>query len=254
MKRLKGKTAIITGSNSGIGKTTAEIFAKEGANVVLTARRTGLLKEVEARIKANGGTAISVTADLTKREDCDRVAEEAVKAFGGIDILVNNAGIADKHRPITRTDDEWWRTVIAINQDAVFYMTRAVLKYMEPAKTGSIINISSIGGVHGSAGISYSASKSALLGMTKNIGIQFAGKGIRCNCVCPGPTPTPLNAPEQAATFDTEFADLCGKHFNIEVPPVTTEDQAYACLYFASDESKGVNGQILIVDNGATIA
>ena len=254
MQRLKGKTAIVTGSNSGIGKTTAEIFAREGANVVLAARRIELLKEVEEGIKAAGGSAVSVRADLRKREDCDRVVEAAVEAFGNIDILVNNAGIADKHRPITRIEDDWWREVISINQDSIFYITRAALKYMEPVGKGSIINISSIGGVHGSAGIAYSASKSALLGMTKNIAIQFAGKGIRCNCVCPGPTPTPLNTPEQVATFDLEFADRCGEFFNNNLPECTTEDQAYACLYFASDESKRVTGQILIVDNGATIS
>lgn len=254
MERLKGKTAIITGSSSGIGKTTAEIFAREGANVVLAARRENILEEVRDGIKAEGGSAIAVGADLRKRENCDRVVEAAIEAYGKIDILVNNAGIADKHRPITRIDDEWWKEVISINQDAVFYMTRAALKYMEPAGKGSIINISSIGGVHGSAGISYSASKSALLGMTKNVAIQFAGKGIRCNCVCPGPTPTPLNTPEQVATFDLEFADRCGEFFNSSIPHVTTEDQAYACLYFASEESKGVTGQILIVDNGATIS
>lgn len=254
MERLKGKIAIVTGSSSGIGKTTAEIFAREGASVVLAARRGELLREVEEGIKAAGGNAISVVADLRIRADCDRVVEEAIAAFGRIDILVNNAGIGDKHRPITRIEDDWWDEVISINQSAIFYITRAALKYMEPTGKGSIINISSIGGVHGSAGIAYSASKSALLGMTKNIAIQFAGKGIRCNCVCPGPTPTPLNTPEQVATFDLEFADRCGEFFNTSIPEVTTEDQANACLYFASDDSKGVTGQILIVDNGATIS
>jgi len=254
MRRLEGKVAIITGASSGIGKTTAEIFAKEGATVVLAARREDRLQEVEAEIKANGGIALSIVGDLRERENCDYVVSKTIQAFGKIDILVNNAGIADKHRPITKTDDEWWREVISINQDTVFYLTRAALKYMEPEQKGSIINISSIGGVHGTAGIAYSAAKSALLGMTKNIAIQFAGKGIRCNCVCPGPTPTELNTPEQIATFDLEFGAICHKHFNHELPPTTTEDQAYACLFFASDESKGVTGQIFIVDNGATIA
>ena len=253
MDRLTGKVAIITGANSGIGKTTAELFAKEGACVVLAARRLDKLQEVEAAIKAAGGTALSVQADVTVHDDCKKIADAAYAAFGKIDILVNNAGMADKHRPITRCSDDWWDQVILLDQTSVFYMTKEVLRYMEPAQSGSIINISSIGGTRGTAGISYSAAKSALLGMTKNVAIQYAPVGIRCNAVCPGPTPTPLNAPEQAATFDREFADQTGKHMNLELPEAQTIDQAYACLYFACDESRAVTGQILTVDHGTTI-
>lgn len=253
MERLTGKVAIITGANSGIGKTTAELFAKEGAKVVLAARRLEKLKEVEDAIRAAGGTAVSVQADVTVHEDCRRLADAAYEAFGKIDILVNNAGMADKHRPITRCDDDWWDQVIALDQTSVFYITKEVLRYMEPAKAGSIVNISSIGGTRGTAGISYSAAKAAIIGMTKNIAIQFAPVGIRCNAVCPGPTPTPLNAPEQVATFDSAFADQCAMHMNMSLPEAQTIDQAYACLFFACDESRAVTGQILTVDHGTTI-
>lgn len=253
MKRLEGKTAIVTGSNSGIGKATALRFAQEGANVVLCARRLEPLEEVAAACREYGVGAVAVAADMTKHEDCAKVAQAAVDNFGKIDILVNNAGIADKHRPITECSDEWWDHVIAVDQTSVFYMTKEVLPYMQEAKSGSIVNISSIGGVFGSAGISYSAAKSAVLGMTKNIAIQFAPDGIRCNAVCPGPTPTELNAPEQVATFCTWFADRCAQHMNMTLPESTAEDQANACLYFASDESKAVTGQVLVVDHGTTL-
>ena len=253
MKRLEGKTAIVTGSNSGIGAATALRFAQEGANVVLCARRIAPLEEVAAACREYGVEAVAVAADMTKHEDCTKVAKAAVDAFGKIDILVNNAGIADKHRPITECSDEWWDQVIAIDQTSLFYMTKEVLPYMQEAKSGSIINISSIGGVFGSAGISYSAAKSAVLGMTKNIAIQFAPDGIRCNAVCPGPTPTPLNTPEQVATFCTWFADRCAQHMNMTLPESTAEDQANACLFFASDESKAVTGQVLVVDHGTTL-
>ena len=253
MKRLEGKTAIVTGSNSGIGAATALRFAQEGANVVLCARRIEPLEEVAAACREYGVEAVAVAADMTKHEDCTKVAKAAVDAFGKIDILVNNAGIADKHRPITECSDEWWDQVIAIDQTSLFYMTKEVLPYMQEAKSGSIINISSIGGVFGSAGISYSAAKSAVLGMTKNIAIQFAPDGIRCNAVCPGPTPTPLNTPEQVATFCTWFADRCAQHMNMTLPESTAEDQANACLFFASDESKAVTGQVLVVDHGTTL-
>ena len=253
MNRLQGKTAIITGSNSGIGKRTAEIFAQEGADLVLVARRMDKLKEVEAYCKAQGCRVISVSADVSVEADCRRVCEEAAKTFGRVDVLVNNAGIADKHRPVTRCDGDWWDHIIKVDQYSVFYMMRGVLPIMEAAGQGSIVNISSIGGTSYNAGISYTAAKTAVIGMSKNVAIQYAGRGIRVNVVAPGPTPTSLNTPDQVATFDQEFAEQCARHFDDSVPEVTAEDQARAILFFASDDSKGCNGQVLVVDNGRTI-
>ncbi len=253
MNRLQGKIAIITGSNSGIGKATALRFAQEGANVVLCARRLEILNEVAQQCRGYGVEAMAVQADVTSHEDCAKVVGAAMEKFGRIDILVNNAGIADKHRPISECSDEWWAHVIAVDQTSLFYMSKEVLKYMSEVKSGSIVNISSIGGVFGSAGISYSAAKSAVLGMTKNIAIQYAPDGIRCNAVCPGPTPTPLNEPDKTATFTTWFADRCAQHMNLTLPEASAEDQANAILYFASDDSIAVTGQMLIVDHGATL-
>ena len=253
MDRLKGKVSIVTGANSGIGKRTAEIFAAEGSDLVLVARRLDKLKEVEATCAALGVKVISVSADVSRYEDCQKVVNETIAAFGRVDVLVNNAGIADKHRPITRIENDWWDHVIQVDQYSVYYMMKEVLPYMEKQASGSIINISSIGGIGCNAGISYSAAKAAVIAMTKNVAIQFAGKGIRCNSVAPGPTPTGLNTPEAEASFDLEFAEQCHRHFDASVPEVSTEDQAYAILFFASDESKAVNGQVLIVDNGCTI-
>ena len=159
MNRLKGKVAFITGANSGIGKRTAELFAEEGADLVLVARRLDKLKEVEETCTAKGVRAVSVTADAGVEEDCRYAVEAAIAAFGRIDILVNNAGIADKHRPITRTDSDWWDQIIRVDQYSVFYMMREVLKYMEPAGSGSIVNVSSIGGTSYNSGISYTAAK-----------------------------------------------------------------------------------------------
>lgn len=251
--RLKEKVAVITGASSGIGYETAKLFAKEGAAVVLAARRKERLESLAEVIRAEGGCARVVVADVTKREDCERIIEEAVSAYGKVDILVNNAGIADKHIPIDQCSEEWWDEVVLTDQTSVFYMTKAALKYMATGETASIVNVSSIGGVFGSAGISYSAAKSALLGMTKNIAIQFAGKGIRCNAVCPGPTPTELNTPEKVKTFNTKFADQCAEHMNLSLPEASVEDQANAILFFSSDESRAVTGQVLIVDYGSTL-
>ena len=131
-------------------------------------------------------------------------------------------------------------------------MSKYVLEYMEQQKKGSIVNISSIGS-QGVAGIAYSAAKAAVNSMTKNIALYYAATDIRCNAVAPGPTPTPLNAPEAFASFDAHFASECAKHIDITLPEAQTEDQALACLYFASDESRAVTGQILYVDHGTTL-
>lgn len=253
MNRLHGKVAIITGANSGIGKRTAELFAEEGADLVLVARRMEKLKEVQQYCESLGQKAISVSADVSCLEDCQRVCQAASDTYGKIDILVNNAGIADKHRPITRCDADWWDHIIKVDQNSVFYMMQEALKYMVPAKSGSIVNISSIGGTSYNSGIAYTAAKTAVIGMSKNVAIQFAGQGIRVNVVAPGPTPTPLNTPDQVATFDLEFAEQCARHFDDTVPEATANDQAKAILFFASDDSSGCNGQVVVVDNGRTI-
>lgn len=175
---------------------------------------------------------------------------ETVGKYGRIDVLVNNAGAGDKQIAITRCSDEWYHDMIAVNQDSVFYMSRAALAYMEQQGEGSIVNVSSIGGVYGNAGIAYSAAKAAVIAMTKNIAIQFAGKGIRCNAVCPGPTQTPLFSEENMKGFDYEFSAICGQHTCGSLPRTQPEDQANAILYFASDISKACTGQSLVVDGG----
>ena len=187
MKRLENKTAIVTGGNSGIGKATAILFAKEGADLVLCARRKEALDEVAEECRKYGVQVVTVKADVSSHEDCSAVVKAAVDTFGKVDILVNNAGIVDKHRPITECTDEWWNEIIAIDQSSLFYMMKDTIPHMMASGKGSIINVSSIGGVFGNGGISYSAAKSAALAMTKNVAIQLAPNGIRCNAVCPGP-------------------------------------------------------------------
>lgn len=252
MGRLDGKIAIITGSSSGIGETTSKVFAREGATVVLVARREDRLRKVQSEIEAQGGKADIVVADLSKLADCEKVVAHVIAKFGRIDVLVNNAGIPDRHMPTTRTSDELWDQVIAVDLTAVFQLCRATLRHMEARSYGSIVNISSIG-ARGLAGAAYSSAKAGVISLTRNIAIQFAGKGIRCNATLPGPTPTELNTPEAMAGFDPEMPGITARHFDLSVPEADTEDQANAILFFASDESKAMTGQCLTVDNGATL-
>ncbi len=252
MGRLENKIAIITGGNSGIGRATAKLFAKEGAKVVLCGRRDEENKKVLAEVEALGGEGIAVRADVSKSEDCHKIVDAAIEKYGRIDVLVNNAGIADKHMPIDLCTEEWYDTVCKIDQYSVYYMSKYALEHMTKAGEGSIVNISSIGS-QGLAGISYSAAKAAVNSMTKNIALQYSPTAIRCNAVAPGPTPTPLNAPEAFKTFNKEFADACAKHIDLSVPEAHVEDQAEAILFFASDASKAITGQILYVDHGTTL-
>ena len=252
MNRLENKVAIVTGGNSGIGKKTAEVFCKEGAKVIIAARRADENRKTVEEITAMGGEISAVEADLSTSEGCHRAVDYTIEKYGRIDILVNNAGIADRHMPIDLCTEEWYDEVCKIDQYSVYWMSKYALEHMVKAGKGSIVNVSSIGS-QGVAGISYSAAKAAVNAMTKNIAIQFSATDIRCNAVGPGPTPTPLNAPEAAKYFNQDFAALCGKHIDITLPEAQTEDQAKAILFLASDEAKAITGQILYVDHGTTM-
>jgi NAD(P)-dependent dehydrogenase (short-subunit alcohol dehydrogenase family) len=252
MGRLENKIAIVTGGNSGIGRATAMLFCREGARVVITGRRDAENKKVVDDITATGGEIMAVQGDVSRMDDCKKVVDETIRKYGRIDVLVNNAGIADKHMPIDLCTEEWYDEVVKIDQYSVYYMCKYALVHMEKAGKGSIINISSIGS-QGVAGISYSAAKAAVNAMTKNIALQYSPTAIRCNAVGPGPTPTPLNAPEAFQHFNQEFAAVCAKHIDLTLPVAETADQAEAILYFASDVSRAVTGQILYVDHGTTL-
>lgn len=255
MGRLDGKIAIVTGGAAGIGEMVVEVFAREGAAIAIIDRDRETMGKTVAAIQATGAEIIGIQGDVASAPDVDRAMRTVAERFGRIDILVNNAGVGDFHYAVTRTSDELWREVCDVNQTGVFHCCRAVLQYMESAG-GSIVNVSSIAGVLGSAGVAYSATKAAVIGITKNIAMQYAGGGIRCNAVCPGPTQwTSLNWPpeETVKKLDQEMLKITGNHWNSFTPWTTREDQANAILFFASDESKSITGQYIVVDNGKTL-
>ena len=242
---------MITGCSSGIGKETARLLSRQGAAVTLVARRESVLNELAEELRAAGGRVLVMAGDITETGFPDAVCEKTAEEFGSVDILVNNAGIGDQNKATVRTSDELWAKCVAVDETAQFRFCRAALRQMTRQGTGSIINVSSIGGVYSIAGAAYSSAKAAILGLTKNIGVQYAGSGIRCNAVCPGPTETPMLAPDQ--DMDLEMLEIVGRRADMNAGMSQPSDIANAILFFASDEARNINGQALVIDKGSCI-
>ena len=253
MGRLDGKVAIITGGNSGVGAATALLFAKEGAKVVISARRVPQLEEVAAKIKEIGGEVLAVPTDVSKVEDVENLVAKTIEAYGKIDILVNNAGVLESGlKPIDCYEDEDLEWVLGINTKGCLYCTRAVVKEMMKNNSGSIINLDSVAGAFGTGGAAYATSKAAVIGLTKHTAIRFAGTGIRCNSVNPSSIATPM-AKIDPTTLNQDMFGQMRKHMNLSVPICMPEDVANILLFLGSDESRAITGQVIVSDFGATL-
>ena len=254
MGRLDGKVAIITGGNSGVGAATAELFAKEGAKVVITARRVPQLEEVANKIREAGGEVLAVPCDVSKVEDVEAMVAETVKVFGSVDVLVNNAGVLEEGlKPIDVFEEEDLERVLAINTKGCLYCTRAVLREMIKKNAGSIINLDSVAGASGTGGASYVTSKAAVIGLTKHTAMRFTGTGIRCNSINPSTIITPMTMTTDPATLNPNMMGQMQKHMNLSVPPCMPIDVANVLLFLASDESRAITGQVIVTDFGATL-
>ena len=252
MNNLKGKTAVITGGNSGVGAATALLFARSGANVVISARRQAALEEVAEKIKAEGGNVLTVPTDISKDEDCKSLMKAAVDAFGRIDILVNNAGVLDTGlAPVDKFDDVETQKVISINQVGTMQCIRAALQYM--TEGASIVNVASVAGVNGGGGAAYVSTKSAIIGITKHTALLLADKYIRCNAVCPGTIVTPMTMNMKPEALDMRMMGAMSKHADLKIRPCMADDVANIIGFFASDDSKALTGQVVVSDFGASL-
>jgi NAD(P)-dependent dehydrogenase (short-subunit alcohol dehydrogenase family) len=254
--RLKNKTAIITGSTSGIGKATALLFADEGADLVLTGRRSTLGKTVETECRQRGVRCVFVETDHTKLEDCQRVVDVALKEFNQIDILFNNAGIVTKGTADTTPEDVWLDT-LNINVTAVWHMCKLVIPQMKKQGKGVIVNNGSDWSVvAGKNAFPYIMSKGAVGMMTKAMALDYAREGIRVNAVCPGDTF--VDRWIEKGYFegsDPVTVEEAIKESSAYIPMGRfgkPEEIANAVLFLASDDSSFVTGHLLLVDGGNT--
>lgn len=249
--RLEGKVAVVTGAASGMGKAIAELYAAEGAKVVVADMNFDGADAVVQGISSNGGTAKAVKVNVTSQEDIDNMIDTAVNEFGTLDILVNNAGIMDGFEPVGEITDEKWDLIFDVNTKGVMRGTRkAIPIFLEKGK-GVIINTASTGGVNGAhAGAAYGASKHAVVGMTKNTGYMYAGSGIRCNAIAPGGVETNIGS---TMTNISEFgAGRLQPVHGLMPRSGKPEEIAQVALFLASDESSFVNGTVIVADAGWT--
>jgi NAD(P)-dependent dehydrogenase (short-subunit alcohol dehydrogenase family) len=250
--RLKDKVCIITGGASGMGKVASQLFAKEGAKVIATDIQESAGRETVDAIKAQGGQARFVRADVSQEKDCERMVAEAVRAFGGVDVLYNNAGIfpQDDHSVID-TAEEVWRKVLAINLQGVASSCKYAIPEMIKRGKGSVINIASFVALVGCSvpQDAYTASKGAVIALTKSLAVQFGPKQIRSNAICPGPIETPLLTKWLLSNPKERDKRLCRIPMGRFGKP---EDIVYLAMYLASDESSWTNGAAIVVDGGIT--
>lgn len=250
---LKNKVAIVTGGGRGIGRTIAKRFAAEGAALVLSARTDTEIRQVADEIRAGGGRAEPVAADVSRETDCQRIVDAARKSFDTVHILVNNAGIYGPVSAVERISPKEWDEVIATNLRGPFLMSRLVLPIMYKQKDGAILNITSVAGKAAFPFNSpYASSKAGLAGMTRTLAAEAAQRGVRVNALSPGPVPETRMWHQWAESLQTE-RDVLLKNMLpgiLQGRPQTAEEIAAAALFLVSSESSAITGQILNVDGG----
>ncbi len=247
--KLNGKSVVVTGASSGMGKAIVEKFVREGANVIAIARRKERLETLAETLKDEPGKVVPFAGDISKEETINDAIDLAIKEFGRLDIMVNNAGVMDDMSPIGDVVNEKIEQVFAVNVYAPMYaMRKAVQVFLEQGEGGNIINIASLGAMRTCAGAVYAASKAAVVSLTKNTAYMYMPNGIRCNAIAPGGIMTEISSSMGVPNM-TGYERV--KTVLAAAPmPGTAEQIASAALFLASDDSSYVNGDVLLLDGG----
>ncbi|WP_090901813.1 SDR family oxidoreductase [Paenibacillus sp. OK076] len=247
--KLQDKVAVVTGAGSGMGRAIATLYAQEGAKVIVSDINAETAQTLVDEIKAQGGEAMVVLANVAKEEDIQNLIDTAVSTYGTVDVLVNNAGIMDGMEPAADVSDDKWERVFAINTTSVMRATRKVLPIFLEKQKGVIVNIASAGGLNGGrAGAAYTASKHAVVGFTKNTGYMYAEQGIRCNAIAPGAVATNISSSMAGLSQFGAGRQQLGMAINPRIG--TSEEIAKVALFLGSDESSFVNGTVVTADAG----
>jgi NAD(P)-dependent dehydrogenase (short-subunit alcohol dehydrogenase family) len=251
--RLKDKVAIITGGGGGMGRVAAQMFAAEGARVVVAEYSEAAGAETANLVRAAGGEATFVKADVSSETDAKAMVDHALATYGRLDCLYNNAGVMpEADHSVVDTDVATWDSVMAVNVRGVFLGCKYAVPAMVEAGGGSIINIASFVALVGCRvpQDAYTASKGAVLSLTRSLAVQFGPQGIRTNAICPGPVETPL-------LMDWLVKDEAAKKLRLARNPTgrfgKPEEIVHMAVYLASDESRWTNGASLVVDGGITV-
>jgi len=250
--RLEHKTALITGAGSGMGRLAAQMFAKEGAQVVACDLNNDALKETVSMVQAEGGSIMGVPCDVTSGDSVRGVIDAGVKAFGRLNVLYNNAGIfPDDDTSVIDTEDEALQRVLDVNLKGVWLCCKYGIPELIKAGGGSVVNIASFTALMGCTvpQDAYTASKGAVISLTRSLAVQYGPQGVRANAICPGPILTPM--------METLFATEAEKTKRLNRIPLgrfgRAEDVVYAGIYLASDESSWTTGTAFVVDGGITV-
>jgi NAD(P)-dependent dehydrogenase (short-subunit alcohol dehydrogenase family) len=256
--RLKGKVAVITGANSGIGRATARLFAREGAKVICCDIQETITPRIDEVIRSEGGQAVFAKIDVTKQEDCDRMLATALETYGDLDILYNNAGGGIRKKLHEHTDEEW-NFVLNLNLNAMFRGARAVLPHFIKKRSGNIVTTASTFGLLASAEYpGYCATKAAIVNLTREMALDYGPYGIRVNCVCPGAIETPRfrgfpPRPTLGDGMSEEQRKKMGSSNKALLRMGRPEEIAYGVLFLVSEEASFITGHALVIDGGQTL-
>jgi NAD(P)-dependent dehydrogenase (short-subunit alcohol dehydrogenase family) len=256
--RLHGKVAVVTGANSGIGRATARVFAREGAKVVCCDIQETITPRIDDLVRSEAGQAVFAKIDVTQQADCDRMLTTALESFGDLDILYNNAGGGIRKKLHEHTDDEW-NFVLNLNLNGMFRGARAVLPHFMKKRSGNIVTTASTFGLLASAEYpGYCATKAAIINLTREMALDYGPYGIRVNCVCPGAIETPRfrgfpPKPSLGEGMTEEQRERLGSSNKALLRMGRPEEIAYGVLFLVSDEASFVTGHALVIDGGQTL-